>query len=106
RVGDRWWGALRGFGRAIAVLLEAILPSLADDEDPYGIVDFLMSAVPVGGYLVISHFTADSDPQANTAALEYRKATSSLHSRTRAQVAEFFTGHDLTNPGEGGVAPQ
>src|SRR5215470_461444 len=98
--------ALLDFGQPIAVLLVAILPYLADDEDPYGIVDFLMSAVPVGSYLVISHFTADSDPQANTAALEYRKATSSLHSRTRAQVAEFFAGHDLIDPGEVVWAPQ
>jgi hypothetical protein len=97
---------LLDFGQPIAVLLVAILPYVSDDEDPYRIVDFLMSAVPVGSYLVISHFTADSDPRADVAALEYRKATSSVHSRTRAQVAEFFAGHDLIGPGEVVWAPQ
>jgi len=92
--------ALVDFGKPVAVLLAAILPYLSDDEDPYGSVDFLMSAVPVGSYLVVSHFTADSDPRANVAALEYLKATSSVHSRTRAQVAKFFAGHDLIDPGE------
>jgi hypothetical protein len=98
--------ALLDFGQPIAVLLVAILPYVSDDEDPYLIVDSLMSAVPVGSYLVISHFTADSDPRADVAALEYRKATSSVHSRTRAQVAEFFAGYDLIGPGEVVWAPQ
>jgi len=98
--------ALLDFGQPVAVLLAAILPYLSDDEDPYSIVDFLMSAVPVGSYLVISHFTADGNPRADVAALEYRKANASVHSRTRAQVAEFFAGHDLIDPGEVVWAPQ
>ena len=98
--------ALLDFGQPIAVLLVAILPYISDDEDPYGVVDFLMSAVPVGSYLVVSHFTADSDPRADVAALEYRKATSSVHSRTRAQVAKFFAGYDLIDPGEVVWTPQ
>jgi hypothetical protein len=92
--------ALLDFGQPIAVLLVAVLHFVSDDEDPYGVVDFLMSAVPVGSYLVVSHFTADSDPRADAAALEYQKATSSAHSRTRAQVTKFFAGHDLIDPGE------
>jgi hypothetical protein len=98
--------ALLDFGQPIAVLLVAILPYIRDDEDPYGVVDFLMSAVPVGSYLVISHFTADSDPRADVAALEYAKATSSVHTRTRAQVAKFFAGLELIDPGEVVWAPQ
>jgi hypothetical protein len=98
--------ALLDFGQPIAVLLVAVLHFVSDDENPYGVVDFLMSAVPVGSYLVVSHFTADSDPRADIAALEYRKATSSAHSRTRAQVAEFFAGRDLTDPGEVVWTPQ
>jgi hypothetical protein len=98
--------ALLDFGQPIAVLLVAVLHFVSDDENPYGVVDFLMSAVPVGSYLVVSHLTADSDPRADIAALEYRKATSSAHSRTRAQVAEFFAGYDLTDPGEVVWTPQ
>ena len=78
-----------------------MLHFISDAEDPYGAVKALMDPMPAGSYLVISHFTADSYAQAaDAAAQEYRNATSTAHTRTKAQVAEFFTGYDLTDPGE------
>jgi S-adenosyl methyltransferase len=98
--------ALLDFGQPIAVLLVAVLHFIRDDEDPYGIVRALMSAVPAGSFLVISHFTADSYPRADQAARVYNNASASLHSRTRDQVAEFFDGYDLIAPGEIVWTPQ
>jgi S-adenosyl methyltransferase len=92
--------ALLDFEAPIAVLLVAVLQFISDAEDPYSIVRALMAAVPSGSYLVISHFTAESSPRARQAARVYRNATSNIHSRTRAQVARFFAGHDLIAPGE------
>ncbi|MGH3170362.1 MAG: SAM-dependent methyltransferase [Trebonia sp.] len=83
----------------VAVLLVAILHFIKDSEDPAGIIETLMAAVPPGSWLVVSHFTADSYAQADEAAHVYDKATSTLHSRTRAQVAEMFAGCELTEPG-------
>jgi len=98
--------ALLDFDAPIAVLLVAVLQFISDTEDPYGIVRALMDAVPSGSYLVISHFTAEGSPRAGRAALIYRKATSDIHSRTRAEVARFFAGHDLIAPGEVVWTPQ
>jgi S-adenosyl methyltransferase len=99
--------AVLDFRQPIAVLLVAVLHFVADAEDPYGVVKALMDPMPAGSYLVISHFTADSfDEQADAAAQGYRNATSSVHHRTRAEIAEFFAGYDLIDPGELVWAPR
>jgi hypothetical protein len=36
---------------------------IEDADDPYAIVRSLMAAVPRGSYLVLSHLTADHDPE-------------------------------------------
>jgi S-adenosyl methyltransferase len=95
------------FRQPVAVLLVAVLHFVADAEDPYGVVKALMDPMPAGSYLVISHFTADSfDEQAAAAAQGYQNATSSVHHRTRAEIADFFAGHDLIDPGELVWAPR
>jgi S-adenosyl methyltransferase len=92
--------SLLDFRQPVAVLLVALLHFLSDSDDPYGVVRALMNAAPVGSYLILSHFTADSYPRADDAALVYRRANSSLQARTRAGVAGFFAGYDLLAPGE------
>jgi SAM-dependent methyltransferase len=91
--------AMLDFSKPVAVLLVAIVHFVQDKDDPYGIMRTLMNAVPSGSCLVLSHFTADSYSKADEAAHVYDKATSTLHSRTRAQVAELFAGLDLIEPG-------
>jgi hypothetical protein len=91
--------ALLDFGQPIAVLLVAVLQFIDDEEDPQGIVAALMDAVPVGSYLVISHFTTDGYPQARDIAAVYEKSASNIYSRTRAEVATLLGGHDLVGPG-------
>jgi hypothetical protein len=98
--------ALLDFGQPIAVLLVAVLHFIGDDQDPRGIISTLMNAAPVGSYLVISHFTADSYPQANDAVLAYKRASVSVRSRTRAEVAALFDEYDLIDPGAVVWSPQ
>jgi predicted RNA methylase len=90
---------LLDFSQPIAVLLVAVLHFIADDEDPRGLITQLMDAVPVGSYLVISHWTADGYAQADEIAQVYKKAAANVRSRTRAEVAELLSGHDLIDPG-------
>jgi hypothetical protein len=100
---------LRGlldFSQPVAVLLVAVLHFIADAEDPVGLVRQLMEAMPENSYLVVSHFTADSFAQANTAAEEYENATSALHSRRRSEIYKFFAGYELIAPGSVVWTPQ
>jgi hypothetical protein len=58
-----------------------------------------MAAMPPGSYLVISHATADSYPEFDAAIRVYGGANVSMHSRSRAAVADLFAGFDLVEPG-------
>jgi len=91
--------ALLDLRQPVAVLLVAIVHFLKEEEDPQRIIDTLVAAIPSGSYLVLSHFTADSYAQADVAAHVYDKATSTLRSRTQAQVTEMFADCDLVEPG-------
>jgi hypothetical protein len=89
------------FRRPVAVLLVAVLHFIPDADDPYGVVARLMDAVPSGSYLVLSHGASDIQPEAVAEMMRRYNGLSSatLTLRSRAQVARFFDGLDLTDPG-------
>jgi hypothetical protein len=80
----------------------AILHALPDSDDPYAIVATVMDAVPPGSYLAISHAAADLlDPEMLERIKDaWRgKMQQQIIWRTREQVAPFFAGTDLVDPG-------
>ena len=85
----------------VAVMLIGILHCIPDDEDPWGIVQRLMAAVPPGSYLVVGH------PASDVQAQEAAEATAGLNTRLAApvkfrprdQVARFLDGLTLLEPG-------
>ena len=89
------------FSRPVAVLLLAILHAIGDDEDPYPIVTQLMDAVPAGSYLAISHIAVDIQPeQVGAAGDRLNQASYQQYTlRNRAQVARFFDGLEVAEPG-------
>jgi hypothetical protein len=88
----------------VAVSLVAVLHFIRDDQDPRGIVDTLMNALAPGSYLVISHITADFDPETMRRALAtYRASGVHAQNRNREEVTTFFDGYDLLDPGVVGV---
>jgi hypothetical protein len=88
------------FGQPVAVMLLAIMQFIPDPDGPHQIVARLMDAVPPGSYLAMSHATLDFDPSGGPAADRYNaRVAAQLTPRTRAQVAGFFEGLDLVEPG-------
>jgi SAM-dependent methyltransferase len=86
--------------RPLVVLLAAILHFVADDEDPAQIVQVLRDAMPAGSYLVLSHASHDARPEDSAVARSmYRGASSLLATRTYADIAAFFNGLELVDPG-------
>ncbi|WP_433043644.1 SAM-dependent methyltransferase [Dactylosporangium sp. CS-033363] len=86
--------------RPVALLLFAILHFVDDDDEPYELVRRLMAALPSGSYLVLSHITADFEPEEwgrFAAIMRAQGITSRL--RDRAEVTRFFDGLDLVDPG-------
>jgi hypothetical protein len=90
------------FTKPVALMLLGVLHYVLDDEDPYGIVARLVDAVPSGSYLVISHLASDIQPDA-MAELTRRhneSAPADLATvRSHAEVARFFDGLELLDPG-------
>jgi hypothetical protein len=93
---------LLDFGRPVAVTLIAILHAVPDADDPYTLVTRIMNAVPSGSYLAISHVGSDlfgAEALAGVSNLTDQVADWKFASRNREQVARFFDGMDLVEPG-------
>ena len=91
----------------VAVMLLIVLHLIPDGDDPAGIVGRLMAQLAPGSYLVISHPASDIRPAAM--AEMARRVNSRLTSargtmRDQAQIARFFDGLSLLEPGV--VQPQ
>jgi hypothetical protein len=98
--GDSRVRSVLRFDEPVAVLLVAVLHFVAETDDPGGIAAALMSAVPPGSFLVISHLTADHYTQADKAATVYEDASSGLYLRTRPAVRALFGRLPLLDPGD------
>lgn len=86
------------FAEPVAFLLLGVLYFLPD-EDAYPAVERLRAASAPGSHLVISH-AIDASPEKTPEALKvYKQATAALSLRTHAEIARFFDGYDLVEPG-------
>ncbi|MCI0686842.1 MAG: SAM-dependent methyltransferase [Sporichthyaceae bacterium] len=84
----------------VGVLMLAVLMLIPDDEHPYEAVSKLMTVLPPGSYLAVTHLTADVDPAGVgglVAAAEQQGSV--VVARRRAEVEEFFAGMDMITPG-------
>jgi hypothetical protein len=89
------------FSQPVAIMLMAILQHLSDDHDPYAVVGRLMAAVPPGSYLALSHPAKDIHA-AEMAAMADRlnmMMAEKVRFRSQAEVAPFFAGLELIEPG-------
>lgn len=93
---------LLDFDQPIAIMFICMLHCLWDKEDPWGIVQQFRDAVAPGSYLAVSHLTNEVHPEA---AGKLFQMTQDLHwstpliLRTRDDIARFFDGFTLVEPG-------
>jgi S-adenosyl methyltransferase len=93
---------LLDFTKPVAVTLVALLHAIPDSDDPHAIVARLMDAVPAGSYLALSHMGSDpltADTQQGIKNVIRSSGQQQYFYRTREQVARFFGGTDLVEPG-------
>ena len=93
---------LLDFTQPVAITLISILHAIPDADDPHAIVAKLLDAVPSGSYLAISHVGSDLYQAETRQGLEDiadRMSQQSIAWRSREQVARFFDGTDLVDPG-------
>ena len=89
------------FTQPVAVMALMVLQYIPDSDKPQQIVSGLMDAVPSGSYLVISDTTTDIGDGASRVAskINPRMGPTRLTPRPRAQIAGYFEGLDLVEPG-------
>ncbi|WP_320774543.1 SAM-dependent methyltransferase [Streptomyces sp. CRN 30] len=89
--------------RPVALLLIAILHFVDDTEDPYRAVAELSRALAPGSVLVLTHAAYEGIPlppeRAGGAVDVYKDIRNPLIMRTRDEIARFFEGYDMVEPG-------
>ncbi|QOV39064.1 SAM-dependent methyltransferase [Streptomyces ferrugineus] len=88
------------FSRPVALSLIALLHFVSDEDGAHELVRRLLSELPSGSYLVLTHATADFTPEESKAATEKLKAAGvTLTLRAREGFTRFFEGLELVPPG-------
>jgi len=89
------------FGRPVAVILTAILNLILDDDGPYQLVRQLVGALAPGSCVMISHAASDigNGDMASMASRLNELMAQQTVPRSRDQVAGFFAGLELVDPG-------
>ncbi|MEU7161443.1 SAM-dependent methyltransferase [Streptomyces chrestomyceticus] len=88
------------FNQPVALSINAVLHFVPDDEQPYEIVETLVSALAPGSYLALSHCTGDFDAETWERLVEaYGEKGVRAQVRTKPQVLRFFDGLELMEPG-------
>ncbi|MEU6990873.1 SAM-dependent methyltransferase [Streptomyces sp. NPDC046465] len=89
--------------RPVAVLLVAVLHFVEDAYDPYAAVAELRDATASGSLVIVSHASYEGIPvppeQAGRTVGVYKDIRNPLIMRSRDQVARFFEGYDMVEPG-------
>jgi hypothetical protein len=86
--------------RPVALSLNALMHFVTDAQDPYGTVRRLLDALPSGSALGLSHCTPDFDPSTWQKVTDiYTSAGTPVRFRSLEDVARFFDGLELLDPG-------
>jgi hypothetical protein len=95
--------ALRGalnLDEPVGLMLGFVVHFLADHEHPNEQIKTLMGPLAPGSALLLSHATAEEQPElAHAAAEHYQSAGSPITLRTPAAIAALFDGLELYEPG-------
>jgi SAM-dependent methyltransferase len=89
--------------RPVALLLVAILHFVDDADDPHGAVAELREALAPGSLLILTHASYEGIPlpaeRAEGAVDVYKDIRNPLIMRSREEIARFFEGYDMVEPG-------
>lgn len=88
------------FTRPVGVLLIAMIHFI-ELEDRERIMSHLRGALPAGSHLTATHVTTDGHSADAVAKIEdvYATTPTPIYFRDHAEIAKFFDGYDLTDPG-------
>ncbi|MFE9396631.1 SAM-dependent methyltransferase [Streptomyces flavidovirens] len=96
-------GGLIDFDRPVALLLVAVLHFIEDADDPRCAVDTLRDALAPGSLVILTHASYEGVPlpeeRVGGTVEVYKSIKNPLVMRTREEVARFFEGYEMVEPG-------
>jgi trans-aconitate methyltransferase len=94
-------GPTLDFDQPIAITMLGVLWHVMDDDEAYAIIDRLVQALPSGSYLAINHPTLEVTGDKMATAIQYWNQYGKPPGtyRTPDQIARFFDGLELVEPG-------
>jgi S-adenosyl methyltransferase len=89
------------FSQPVAVLLNAVLHFVSDDDDPAGILAQVRDALVAGSHLTITHGTPVPQRASEQERVRrlYQSTPTSVHFRTREQIRHMLADWELVEPG-------
>ena len=89
------------FTRPVAVVMAGLMHCIPDEDDPAGLVAKVLASIPSGSYLALSQPAADinASGMARAGVVMDQLMPVKITYRTREQVARFFDGTELLDPG-------
>jgi len=93
---------LLDFEQPVGIMFMCVLHCLWDREDPWKVVRQFRDAVSPGSYLALSHMTDEAHPEAAEGLFRISQDlhwNTPLISRSRPDIARFFDGFTLVEPG-------
>ncbi|WP_030793301.1 SAM-dependent methyltransferase [Streptomyces sp. NRRL S-920] len=102
-LGSSQVGSLLDLDRPVALLLVAVLHFVEDAYDPCAAVAELRDALAPGSLIVLTHASYEGIPvppeQAGGTVGVYKDIRNPLIMRSRDEIARFFEGYDMVEPG-------
>jgi transcriptional regulator with XRE-family HTH domain len=84
----------------VTIILSGILHLIPDADDPWGIVDSLVSAIPAGSYLMLAHPASDIHTGAPAATGRFsRRLAQPVTFRPARDIERFLNALDVLPPG-------
>src|SRR3954447_14010571 len=84
----------------VSVLMIAVLHFVPDQDDPFGAVAQVRDRLAPGSHLVLSHASAEGRPEVAASHRElYSRTPTPMTMRSRCEIARFFDGFDIVQPG-------
>ena len=91
---------LLDLSRPVALLTVAVLHFVSDDDDPVALCAAYRARLAPGSAHVLSHVTADHDPDtAAAAASTYQRTAHPIWPRSRTRISAMFGDAELVEPG-------
>ena len=87
------------FTKPVALMLMGILGHIEDDDEARSIVTRLMAGLPSGSFVAIYDGTNTSEQVVEAARIWNLSANPTYHLRSPEQIASFFDGLELVEPG-------